>query len=116
MKGVDYMSGRKNGKKAEPPSELRTERLNQFMEWENLTQTALAKRIGTQQQNISRDKKLNKISEKRIDLIIEEFPEYRKEWFLGLDDFPTKKALRASQEKSRISLFVICWYAILCRA
>ena len=53
------------------------------------TQEEFAQKIGTSQQNQSRILKSEKISEQKIQDIIDAFPDYRKEWLLGYDDVPT---------------------------
>ena len=99
-----YKKKKKRGRKEVIPAPIRADRIAEFMKREGLTQFALAEKIGTQQQNISRMMNTKKVSETIIQNIIEVYPEYRKEWFFGFDDLPTKKDWYESQRKSRVAL------------
>ena len=98
------MDSQKRGRKEVAPAQIRADRISAFMKREGLTQYDLAKKIGTQQQNISRMMNTKKVSETIIQSIIDIYPEYRKEWFFGFDDIPTKSDWFESQRKSRIAL------------
>jgi hypothetical protein len=91
------MALKKAGRKEELKSDIRVERINKFIERENLSQVKLAEAIGTQQQNISRMLKTKKVSEYIIRNIVIAFPDYREAWFLGYDDYPTYSELNEAR-------------------
>ena len=68
----------------------RAENVKKLIEAEKITQTELADRIHMTQQNISRIVQMKQpLTEETARLIIEAFPDYRIEWFLGYDDIMT---------------------------
>ncbi len=62
------------GRKPEPTSTIRKERLELFMKREGLNQTTLSKKTGLTQQSISTMLDTAKISDYRIYVIINAFP------------------------------------------
>lgn len=98
------MNTSKAGRKTEPASDLRAERIRKLMEWEKLSQEKLGAKLGMAQQNISRILKSKKISENTISLIIEAFPNYRKQWLLGYDDIPTVEEWEKRKEQTVLAL------------
>ena len=66
----------------------RAERVKTLIERENITQQEFAERIYQSQQNVSRIINLKSaLTEQTADAIIKAFPEYRKQWILGYDNF-----------------------------
>ncbi len=83
-------SGDRRGRPPVPSSQIRYDRIKMFMAREGLQHdSALAQKMGMAQQNLSRTLKNKKISESHIDRIIEAYPDYRAQWFLGYDEYPT---------------------------
>lgn len=83
-------SGDRRGRPPVPSSQIRYDRIKMFMAREGLQHdSALAQKMGMAQQNLSRTLKNKKISESHIDRIIEAYPDYRAQWFMGYDEFPT---------------------------
>lgn len=83
-------SGDRRGRPIDPSSQIRYDRIKMFMKLEDIrSDSALARSIGMLQQSLHRILTTKKISEKTIDRIIESYPDYRAQWFMGYDEFPT---------------------------
>lgn len=83
-------SDNKRGRPTLPSSQIRYDRVTMFMEREELQHDIdLARKMGISQQSLSRTLKSKKISDYFIDRIIEVYPDYRAQWFVGYDEFPT---------------------------
>jgi transcriptional regulator with XRE-family HTH domain len=83
------MSTSKTGRKVVQPNPIRAARIRELIQKEKITITKLASDIGITQQRLSEVLKTGKVSEGYIALIIAEYPQYRAEWLLGLDDTAT---------------------------
>lgn len=69
---------------------LRVERIEELMERENYkNRKDFAHDIDMLPQNFSRSMASGKISEKTCEKIIKAFPQYRKKWLMGYDEYPT---------------------------
>ena len=93
---MDSKTRKKRGAKAIEPSLIRYERINELMKRENLKPNKLAERMGREPSNVYRILKPQKISDDFINQIIIAFPDYRKEWLLGYDDFATETEKNAA--------------------
>lgn len=72
----------------------RADNIKKLMKWENISQTEFAEITHQTQQNVSRIINLKTpLTEENAREIIKYFPEYRIEWLLGYDDYPTNKDL-----------------------
>lgn len=93
-------SNDRRGRPAVQSSQIRFNRIKMFMAREGLQHdSALAYKMGIPQQSLSRILKSRKISESSIDRIIEAYPNYRAQWFLGYDEFPTHQEYEAARQK-----------------
>ena len=70
--------------------------LDELKECRGITQAQFAKLIHTSQQSVSKLKRgETELSTEYARSIANEFPQYRAEWLLGLDDFKSQEDLRA---------------------
>lgn len=67
----------------------RASNIKRLLKQKGLKQKDLADILDIEPQNLSRCLVSGKVSEKMCRKIVEHFPEYRIEWLLGDDDFPT---------------------------
>lgn len=100
---MDNKKGKKRGAKVVEPSEIRFDRITELLKRENLTRKAFAQSLDREPGNVSRILNSQKISEDFIDQIISTFPDYRKEWLLGYDRFPTHAELSHAQALGSLS-------------
>lgn len=79
---------------------IRALRIKELLKRENLKQKHLADSLDIEPQNLSRCLVSGKVSEKMCKNIAALFPEYRKEWLMGIDDFMTQDDFKRAYIKN----------------
>lgn len=93
-------NGDRRGRPIVQSSKIRYDRVKKFMNREGLDHDShLADKINVPQQSLSRVLGSMKISDYYIDQIIKYFPNYRKQWFLGYDEYPTWDEYEAAKQQ-----------------
>jgi hypothetical protein len=79
---------------------IRTQRMNELLEREEITQTMFAKMMNRSQPSISRTFANNSIDDTFLDDVLKLFPSYSRGWFDGKDDRPNslEKLLKMDED------------------